>query len=238
MSGRPQHSLEAQWVLVISDDAEFARDVEARWQTERHVPHFTSIGSEAWQDAAVAGCDLAIVGPVYSAALPHVLVMAASAATALALLPAVVSLQKVRIEHPGVLSLRESDDCIEVAVVVGAELLVRRACEKQWELAERRAKESQKDATLGRYMIEARHNFNNALTAVLGTVELMQFHAPQTPDEVREQVKTIQMMSLRMQGMIQRFSALESDMRFAEQQAAAPSGVLRFPSFETVRAKQ
>jgi len=137
-----------------------------------------------------------------------------------------------------VLSLPETDDCIEVAVAVGAELLLRRACEKQWERAERRAKENQKDATLGRYMVEARHNFNNALTAVLGTVELMQFHAPQTPDEVSEQVKTIQMMSLRMQGMFQRFSALESEMRFAEQQAAAPSGVLRFPPLESVRVKQ
>ncbi len=232
-----QQVAETPWVLVISDDAEFIRELERRWQTERNVPHFNPMTSEVWQNSAVAGCDLAIVGPVYSASLPHVLVLAASAPAALALLPASVSLPQVRIEHPKVVSLRESTDRVEVAISVGKEMLRRRASEKSLEKAQRELHDNEKYVALGRYVLDARHNFNNALTAVLGTTELMQLHAPQSPAQVAEQVKTIQMMALRLQGIMQRFSSLESEIYSAEQKTLAHNGVLRFPPPERAGVK-
>ena len=230
--GAIQPSHDTQWVLVISDDTEFARELEIRWQGDRHAPHISSMTSEVWQESALAGCDLAIVGPVYSAALPHVLLLAASAPAALAFLPPSVSLPQVRVEHPNVLALPESSARLDVALCIGKELLLRRIREKQLERVERMANDNQRFATLGRYLLDARHNFNNALTTVLGTVELMQIQAPQSPEEVGDQVKTIQMMALRLQGIMQRFSSLESEMRFNESRTTAQSGLLRFPSPE------
>src|ERR1051326_3930255 len=74
----------------------------------------------------------------------------------------------------------------------------------------------QTQAALGRYMLECRHNFNNALTSVLGTAELLAESALQPVDEVRDQVRTIHMMALRMQSLMQRFSAIEAEIKLAE----------------------
>src|SRR5260370_42567280 len=53
-----QHS-----VLIVTDDAEFSRNVVARWQMERHVPSFTLMSSELLNGSA-GSYDVAIVGPV------------------------------------------------------------------------------------------------------------------------------------------------------------------------------
>ena len=222
----------SRWVLIITDDTNFGRDLMLRWEKERQVPHFTSFTSELWQHAAVAACDLAIVGPVYAAAQALVLSMAASAPAAVAVLPPGVSPREVRVDHPTILPLRMTEDAAEIVVAVGSELLLRLACEEQMGRAEKAASEGQLYAALGRFMVECRHNFNNALTAVLGTAELMQLNLPQSPQEVGEQVKTIQMMAQRLQAMMQRLSAIETEMRYAEQQPRVQAGVLRFPPQE------
>src|ERR1051326_1643339 len=43
---------ETQWVVIVSDDAQLARDVVERWQAERYVPEFTFMTSELWERAA------------------------------------------------------------------------------------------------------------------------------------------------------------------------------------------
>ena len=228
-----QQKLGGQCALVITDDKNFENDLMMRWKTERHVPRLASLGSESWQDAAAAGCDLVVIGPVYAGALPHVLLTAACAPAAVAILPPTVSPRQIRMEHPRIVPVRGSEDAIDTAVSIGAQLLLRVACERQLDRTEKTANENQMYGILGRYMVESRHNFNNALTSILGIAELMQFDSLCSSDEVHQKMKTVQMMALRLHGMMQRFSSLETEMRYADQQPAQTNLLQFVPTQDT-----
>ncbi len=81
--------------------------------------------------------------------------------------------------------------------------------------AERLAAEDQQFATLGRYMVEVRHSFNNAMTSLLGNAELLLQEPCAFPARVLEQLQTIRAMALRLHQMMQRFSSLEAEMQTA-----------------------
>ena len=74
-------------------------------------------------------------------------------------------------------------------------------------------------ATLGQYVIEMRHSLNNALTSVLGNSELLLLEPGAFSAGVRSQIDTIRNMALRMHEVLQRFSSLEKELTFVEQQA-------------------
>ena len=74
-------------------------------------------------------------------------------------------------------------------------------------------------AALGHYMLEARHDFNNSLTSVLGNAELLMMDCSGMPDHARDQVKTIHEMSLHLHAVMQRFSSLAMEMRAVEKQS-------------------
>src|SRR3954462_15172428 len=76
-----QHS-----VLIVTDDAEFSRNVVARWQMERHVPSFTLMSSELLNGSFAGRFGLAIVGPVGGGRLQKVLATATSSDSAVILL--------------------------------------------------------------------------------------------------------------------------------------------------------
>ena len=59
-------------VLIIGDDAEFARDVMNRWQTELLVPAFTLVSSTVGR-MADGPFDLAVVGPLSAGTVGAVL---------------------------------------------------------------------------------------------------------------------------------------------------------------------
>jgi signal transduction histidine kinase len=82
--------------------------------------------------------------------------------------------------------------------------------------AERLAAENRQFAILGRYMVEMRHGFNNAMTSLLGNAELLLQDPGAYPARVLEQLQTIRAMALRMHQMMQRFSALEAEMEIGE----------------------
>src|SRR3954466_11356540 len=69
-----QHS-----VLIVTDDAEFSRNVVARWQMERHIPAFTLMSSELLNGTFAGRFGLAIIGPVGGGRLQTVLSTASSA---------------------------------------------------------------------------------------------------------------------------------------------------------------
>src|SRR5207302_8912327 len=85
--------------------------------------------------------------------------------------------------------------------------------------AETVATATNRQATLGRYMLDARHGFNNALTSVLGNAELLLLEPGVLPERMREQIDTIHSMALRLHEMMQRFSSLESEMHFTERES-------------------
>jgi signal transduction histidine kinase len=74
-------------------------------------------------------------------------------------------------------------------------------------------------ATLGQYVIDMRHSLNNALTGVLGNSELLLLEPGTFSAGVRSQIDTIRNMALRMHEILQRFSSLEKELTFIEQQA-------------------
>src|SRR5438874_6894584 len=65
-------------VLIVTDDAEFSRNVVARWQMERHVPAFTLMSSELLNGSFAGRFGLAIIGPVGGGRSQKVLATASS----------------------------------------------------------------------------------------------------------------------------------------------------------------
>jgi len=207
-------------VVVISDStcADFARTLMARWQLEAEVPAFTLLNAEFWdQDRVVTG-DVAVIASLSRARMERILRSLAAAGTA-----AVCASNDpgtrvwARSLHPRTLVVPPQDAWADALVELGAEVLARVASEERAHQAERLAAENQHFATLGRYIVEMRHSFNNAMTSLLGNAELLLEEPGAFSARVREQLKTIRSMALRLHQMMQRFSSLEAELEVSEE---------------------
>src|SRR3954463_1141767 len=165
----PQHS-----VLIVTDDAEFSRNVVARWQMERYVPAFTLMSSELLNGSFAGRFGLAIVGPVGGGRLQNVLATATSGdAPVILLAPDALSANRAAESDPKLLIVRQNDGWVDGLVILATEALRYHEAQQRAARAESANAESQREATLGRYMIEMRHSCNNALTSILGNSELL-----------------------------------------------------------------
>ena len=216
-------NLDQPTVLVLSADAEFARAVLARWQTERNVPAFALVSSRVWNGAATAAFDLAIVGPVEDAGHPALPALETTGKPVICVCASVAGAQTLRDKMPRVLALREYEGYLDALVLLGGECLRRVEAVKRAQQAEQSAATLQRQAALGRYMVEMRHSLNNALTSVLGNSELLLMEPGAFSGTVREQIEIIRNMSLRMHEIIQRFSSLENEMKAAEERGIRPT---------------
>ena len=79
--------------------------------------------------------------------------------------------------------------------------------------------ELEKEAALGSYMLEVRHNVNNALTSILGNCELALLEPESLTPTLRAQFETIRNMGLRLNEIMQRFSSLQKEMELIHQQS-------------------
>jgi signal transduction histidine kinase len=114
--------------------------------------------------------------------------------------------------------MSQHDAWIESLVLVGTEVL--RRCEA---IARLRSVEQtnlvlDRQAALGRYIVEMRHNLNNALTAVMGNAELLMSDGQALTSQSQVQLETIRNMALRMHEILQRFSSLEKEMTVSVRQ--------------------
>ncbi|HUC28176.1 MAG TPA: hypothetical protein VMR80_01280 [Candidatus Acidoferrum sp.] len=212
--------METPTVLIISDDPDFSRRVTARWQMERTVPTFTLLSGELWPRFAADIFDVAIVGdlrrdllsvvlePLHSTGQP-VYCVTCDTATA----------QLVRERWPRVSILRPSDHWLETLVLAASEAVHRSRAESRARLAELSCATLERQATLGRYMLEMRHNLNNALTSVLGNSDLLLLEPGSLSAQTRAQIETIRNMTLRIHEIMQRFSSLEKEMNVVAQQS-------------------
>jgi signal transduction histidine kinase len=216
-------NLDQPTVLVLSADAEFARAVLARWQTERNVPAFALVSSRVWNGAATAAFDLAIVGPVKDAAHPALPALETTGKPVICVCANAAVAQALREQMPRVLALRSYEGYLDALVLLGGECLRRVEAGKRAQQAEQSAAAIQRQATLGRYMVEMRHGLNNALTSVLGNSELLLMEPGAFSAPVREQIEIIRNMSLRMHEIIQRFSSLENELKAAEERGVRPT---------------
>jgi signal transduction histidine kinase len=217
--------VETPTVLIISDDVDFSRAVTTRWQMERNVPTFTLLSGDLWPRFAVDVFDVAIVGrlrrdllsvvlePLHSTGQPIFCVCHDS-----------TTAQLVRERWPRVSLLRPSEHWLETLVMAAAEAVHRSRSECRARAAELSCSVLQREATLGRYMLEMRHNLNNALTSVLGNSDLLLLEPGSLSAQTRAQIETIRNMTLRIHEIMQRFSSLEKEMNVVAQQAVQDSG--------------
>ena len=212
-------------VLIISDEADFSRRVAARWQMERNVPTFTLLSGDLWPRFAVDVFDVAIVGklrrdllsvvlePLHSTGQP-IFCECHDAATA----------QLVHERWPRISILRPSEHWLEILVLAGSEAVHRSRAETRARAAELSCATLERQAMLGRYVLEMRHSLNNALTSVLGNSDLLLLEPGSLSAQTRAQVETIRNMALRIHEIMQRFSSLEKEMNVVAQQAERDTG--------------
>lgn len=212
-------------VLIISDEPDFSRRVTARWQMERTVPTFTLLSGELWPRFVVDSFDVAIVGelrrellsvvlePLHSTGQPVFCVCQHSGTAEL-----------VRERWPRISILRPSEHWLETLVLAACEAVHRSRAESRARSAELTCAALERQATLGRYMLEMRHNLNNALTSVLGNSDLMLIEPGSLSAQTRAQIETIRNMTLRIHEIMQRFSSLEKELSVVAQQAERDSG--------------
>lgn len=222
--------VDAPTVLIISDEADFSRRITARWQMERMVPTFTLLSGELWPRFVVDAFDVAIVGELRRELLSVVLEPLHSTGQPVCCVCRNASVaQLVRERWPRVSILRRADSAseahwLETLVLTASEAVHRARAESRARSAELSCAALERQATLGRYMLEMRHNLNNALTSVLGNSDLLLLEPGSLSAQSRAQIETIRNMTLRINEIMQRFSSLEKEMNVVAQQAQTDSG--------------
>jgi signal transduction histidine kinase len=202
-------------VVIISDEAEFSLAITARWLVERNVPALLVKGSDSCGQMETENFDLAIVGGFQPELLSSVLDSLRTTGKP------VIHVSRLDGHSPklsGVVSLPEIFAWPELLVTVASQILEREHANADLSRLLQSNSQLEREAALGRYMLDVRHNLNNALTSVLGNSELMLLDPETLAPGLRPQVETIHNMTLRMNEILQRFSSLQKEMQLVEQQ--------------------
>lgn len=219
-------------VLILTDDSEFARLLTACWQTERQLPGISVLTSDLWKGGESAALDLVVIGPLKDEKLSNVL-QAVEPGTAIIICDTSESknFASLRKRYPRLLQVPLREDWTQMVLLLAGESLRRTEALKTAKQAERNAALNANQAVLGRYMIDMKHNVNNALTSLLGNAELLLLEPGQLSSQSLAQIKTIHTMALRINEIVQRFSSLASEMRDAETPSQAETEDVRQPLF-------
>ena len=219
MDSNAQLAMETATVLIISDDGEFARTITSRWQAERTVPLFTLMSGDLCPGVNPTSFDLAIVGEVRPGVLPSVLtILEASGRPVIFVASDAQDAYAVRETHTRTLVLRQREGWIDALMLIAGEVLRTVNAIRRAQVAEAAVARGAAQATLGRYMLEMRHSLNDALTSVLGNSELLLSQPDTLSASSREQIETIRNMSVRINEILQRFSSLETELRYVEKE--------------------
>lgn len=209
-------------VLILTDDGEFARLLTACWQVERRLPGISVLTSDLWNVNDPVAADLMVIGPLKDNMLAEVL-RSISPSTAVILCGSSdgTELGALRKGYPRLLHVPLREDWAQVVLLVAGESLRRTEALRLAQLAEQRAAQNANQATLGRYMLDMKHNVNNAMTSLLGNAELLLLEPGELSAQSLAQIKTIHTMALRINEIMQRFSSLASEMRDTETSSQA-----------------
>jgi signal transduction histidine kinase len=221
-------------VLILTDDAEFARLLTACWQMERQLPGLSVMTSELWTARESVAPDLIVIGPRKEGKLADALrSIPPNTAVILCASPEAQEMALLRKKYPRLLHVPLREDWAQVVLLLAGESLRRTEALRLAEQSERRASKNANHAMLGRYMIDMRHSMNNAMTSLLGNAELLLLEPGGLSSQSLAQIKTIHTMALRINEIMQRFSSLASEMREAETSSQAETedaGTSLFPS--------
>jgi len=225
--------LRATSVLILSDDREFARLLTACWQVERQLPELSVLTSDLWSMEAADSSDLVVIGPLREGKLPEILRNAPPSTAVILCAPSdAKELGALRKKYPRLLHVPLREDWTQVVLLVAGESLRRAEALRLAQKAEQRATQNANQAVLGRYMVDMRHNLNNAMTSLLGNAELLLLEPGELSAQSLAQIKTIHTMALRINEVMQRFSSLASEMREVETGSQAETedvGATPFP---------
>jgi signal transduction histidine kinase len=217
--------VEAPTVLIISDEVDFSRRIAARWQMERNGPAFTMLSGDLWPRFAVDVFDVAVVGELRRELLSVVLEPLHSTGQPIfCVCQYSPTAQLLHERWPRISVLRRTEHWLETLVLAASEAVHRSRAESRARAAELACTALDRQATLGRYMLEMRHNLNNALTSVLGNSDLLLLEPGSLSAQTRAQIETIRNMTLRIHEIMQRFSSLEKEMNVVARQAERDSG--------------
>jgi len=209
-------------VVILTDEAEFARLLTACWQAERQAPVITVLTSELWQQQEAPACDLVVVGPMREGKLTNVLRSLDPSTAVILCVPAdSKEFGLLRSKYPRLVHVPLREDWAHTLMLVAGESLRRVEAMRLAKQAECLAAKNENHATLGRYMLEMKHSVNNALTSMLGNAELLLLEPGQLSSQSLAQIKTIHSMALRINEVMQRFSSLASEMQEAENASQA-----------------
>jgi len=208
-----------QIVLILSTDAAFAREVAAHWPADPNPPEFTVLGSPLGHDLsdqydlAIADAPTPQAGSEFKQMLaatgrPAIIVYANGALGGNEIQKDMVEFERHKLEGG---ESGSPSTWASMAGLIGREILRRTLAEACAVDAETRLTTAHAEATLGRYMLEMRHDANNALTSVLGNAELLALE-PGLPAKVLAEADTIRNMALRLHEMFQRFSSIEKEL--------------------------
>lgn len=212
--------MDSATVLIISDDAEFTREVTARWQAERSVPAFTLMSGDVCLGTVPHTFEIAIVGGLRPGILPAVLAtLAPSGKPILLLCENSQCADEVRETQPRAMIVRRHQDWLDALVMLASESLRRCEALARARRAEQANAALAAQATLGRYMLDMRHTVNNALTSILGNSELLLLEPGALSAAARSQIDTIRNMAVRMHEILQRFSSIEKELTVVDKQA-------------------
>jgi signal transduction histidine kinase len=216
-------------VLILSSDPAFARKVTGNWPVSAEAPEFIVLKEDLCHELRCDVFDLAIAD-------------ASAGAKDKALTAVLTSIGKPAIliasnqPHSGAASTgfgmegqlfylpREIAAWATMAGLLGREILRRGQAEFRAREAERLQTAAEAEATLGRYMVEMRHNVGNALTSVLGNAELLLLE-PGLPARALAQADTIRNMALRLHEIFQRFSSLEKELSAVARESGKQAAV-------------
>lgn len=192
--------MERPTILIISQQPEFVRTLSTRWRQERKSPALL------FNDVQPGRFDIAIVGldPISES-------LRRTGAP-------IIHVSQVKTTSAGVISIPEFDGWPDLVIAVAKQILEYQALASELAQLSETKSQLECEAALGRYILEMRHNLNNAITSILGNSELMLMDAENVPPSVRLQVETIRNMGMRMNEILQRFTSLQKEMQLAEQQ--------------------
>ena len=201
--------------MIISDETGFAQSLSRELEADRNPPSVLVTSPRAIAESLRDACDLVIVGRVRDAQ---------------SVLKSSCDIRKPVLhvsqpnghspQFPGVIPIPEIDGWPVLAVVVAKQILERERAAQELTRAAFLRSQLEREASLGRYMLEMRHNLNNALTSILGNSELMLLDSELLSRNARMQIETIRNMGMRMNEIFQRFSSLQKEMQLVEQQAS------------------
>jgi signal transduction histidine kinase len=220
MERRTQPNSSEPAVLIVADDAEFTQTITSRWQSELRVPGFTLMTGDLCPGIQPQIFDIAIVGGVRPGVLPSVLtILEAVGKPVVFVAPSMQSAATVKDSHKHTLILRQHEGWQDALLLVATECLRASEALLRAQQAEQETAANEANAMLGRYMLEMRHSLNDALTSMLGNAELLLSEPGTLSGRAREQLDTVRNMAKRMNEILQRFSSLETELRYVEQQA-------------------